>query len=218
MMNIFRIQQKISHAGTMRLEAIALIALLAGPAVGQSPATLRIERNEAGSIIQAIQVDHWSYDAARGVLKVTSTDGNRRCGYAGGLKGSTGRTLELDGVSYPLEKLNVRRKGRATITVQPSFIGLFPSCMPHSGSSAGYARALKGSTGLNLRLDALGTSAPLDVPGAGQAVYQPSPADSQLSAVLAGDAICLQSGTDLLQDFLYTFFHRDILHKVFKIR
>ncbi|MDJ0656342.1 MAG: cadherin domain-containing protein [Xanthomonadales bacterium] len=193
MTNILRIKQWLGRVGIAPLATVSLTAMLAAPAVGASPATLLIERNDAGSVIQAVRLEHWSYNAAKGVLKATSRGGIRRCGAAmGGKQGA--KTLLLDGVSYALDSVEINRKGRPRITVRPSYKGLFPTCHSYQVSESSSAVETKGAGGLNFQVDVLGSPTTTNLNVASAITYDPSPTPT-LSLTLADDVLCLQDST-----------------------
>ncbi len=171
-----------------------LAAVLAAPAAySETGGSLRLARNDSGSIVQAIAIKDWRFDAKTGELRVTSQGGARRCGISSGK--STGQTLILDGVRYPLERFRVEGKNEKRLEVTPVIAGeIFPLCVvPRSAPELVSVVGTKGSSssGLNVELDVLGQP-PSDlgvVDGIGYDVFTPP---ATISLGLTEDVLCLQ--------------------------
>ncbi len=160
----------------------------------ESEASLRLARNDAGSIIQAIALSSWRFDAKSGELTVTSKGGARYCGISSAKK--TAQTLILDGTRYPIERFQVDGKTQKLLSVVPVIAGdLFPLCtVPTSQSLVSTTVAKGASTGLNIELDVLGRP-PVDLGITDTIGYSVFSAPATISLSLDEDVLCLSDAT-----------------------
>ncbi|MEM7708977.1 MAG: hypothetical protein AAF358_25740 [Pseudomonadota bacterium] len=170
-----------------------LAAVLAVPAAhAETGGSLRLARNDSGSIVQAIAIKEWRFDARTGELRVTSQGGARRCGISSGKQSD--QTLILDGVRYPVERFRVAGKNEKRIEVTPVIVGeMFPLCVvPQASPGLVSAVSTKGSaSGLNVELDVLGQP-PSDLGVSDGIGYDVFAAPATISLGLTEDVLCLQ--------------------------
>ncbi len=185
----------------MALGAIALCAgsLDAFAADTNKARELRILRNDAGTLVQAIKVDSWSLDPATGVLQVQSKSKDRMC--AGAMRATKGQqALILDGNNYALERIEASSEDGSVITVRPAAGGLFPFCQSKAKLAAMFssksAIVPKGATALSFAIDALqpnGANLVQSLPVVGNITFDVAASPSQVDLTLAQNVMCLQS-------------------------
>ena len=96
-------------------------------------ATLYIQRNDAGSVLQLIPLDTWSFDKSRRLLRAKSVAGGLECSGKAVTKKSSSQ-LVLDGKAYAVDHINEDATGHLELTVQPAGSDLFPLCVNESVS------------------------------------------------------------------------------------
>ena len=94
---------KFSGAGRAWLAGAALLCAANGAALAKN-ATLYIQRNDAGSVLQLIPLTTWSLDKARRMLRAESVAGGLVCpGKVVSKKSSS--QLVLDGKAYTVDRI-----------------------------------------------------------------------------------------------------------------
>ncbi|MEM9533414.1 MAG: hypothetical protein AAGA23_21005, partial [Pseudomonadota bacterium] len=181
-------------ADLVRLTSLCALIVSATPAWTAEGGSLRLERNDAGSIIQAIAIDHWHFDATTGRLIVDTKDGNRRCGLSAAKSGA--QTLVLDGFEYAIERFHVSGEKEKLVSVSPVIPGdMFPLCtVPSSTRSLWSSGVAKGPSGLSVEFDVLGVP-PISLGIIGGIDYAVFGSPATISLTLADDVMCLQNGT-----------------------
>lgn len=174
----------------LRSCAVLLLALAgtAAHARADQP-TLRIERAARGAVVQSITLERATFDQARGVLRATSTGGDRVC--HGASTTGASQLLVLDGVPYGVEKIEARR---GSFTVRPAGSGTFPLCVPSGPADS--PRVLvgqKGIGGLNLSLDVIaeGNRVRREIAADGTITYRPG-APARLEARMSETVLCFE--------------------------
>ncbi|MFK7958218.1 MAG: hypothetical protein AB8B96_19125 [Lysobacterales bacterium] len=181
-------------ASTVLAPALVISFLFAGAVQAEAGGSLRLARNDAGSIVQAIALESWRYDAGSGELTVASAGGGRNCGISSSKK--TAQTLILDGTRYPIEGFRVEGKKQKLLAVSPVISGgMFPLCTVPSSQSLVTTTFAKGAaTGLNVELDVLGRP-PVDLGIADAIGYNVFAAPATISLSLNEDVLCLSDAT-----------------------
>ncbi len=169
---------------------LLLSVLTVGSTLADSSGSLRLARNDSGSILQAIAIEDWHFDAITGELTVTSAGGGRRCGISSSRK--TDQTLILDGSRYPIESFRISDKAGKSVSVSPVIAGgLFPLCTVPSTQSLVSTGVAKGTTtGLNVEIDVLGRP-PVDLGISDGIGYNIFTSPATISFGLDEDVMCL---------------------------
>ncbi|MEM9301239.1 MAG: cadherin-like domain-containing protein [Pseudomonadota bacterium] len=188
MKNVFL---RVSAGGLL----LAGAALLSPPVLATGQPSLHIVRDGKGALIQSIDVAAWNWDAARGVLEVSSTAGDRVC--AGVPKGNGRRLLILDGRAYPLDSVRLPKTSGGSITVTPVSKGAFPACVPQATGASPAVTIAKGATGLSAEFDLIADLAAIEreIDVGGQIRYTPASATrlfGRISATVAETLLCLE--------------------------
>ena len=146
----------IAEAASICLVGLAIL-LCANTVAAANDATLYIERNDSGSVLQLIPLASWRFDSAGKILTAESVFGGLDCGGKLASKTSSSYELVLDGKAYAVDRIVKDTIGNIELIVQPAGGGLFPLCLNDSLSLT----TAKGAASLKLEfqdLDGFGTS------------------------------------------------------------